>query len=83
MKMKAWNKARECAKNVIADSQANYTNKLYNMALWGNAMRNHMAYIKKEGLEASVKPDVARLVAKAEAVLVAQCDGKDCSFKTA
>ena len=84
MKMKSWNKLNECAKNVLAGAKvADYGNKLYNMALWGKAMRSHMAFIKAEKLEASVKPDVAKRVAKAEAVLAAECDGKDCSYKAA
>lgn len=88
MDMKAWNKARECAKVVIRLNKGEYygneaDNKLYNMAYWGKAMRNHMAYIKAEKLEAHVKPEVAKLVAKAEAILVAECDGKDCSYKAA
>lgn len=85
MDMKAWNKMRECAKVVIRLSKNEFygneaANKLYNMSYWGKAMRNHMAFIKAEGLEEHIKPEVAKVVAKAEAALVAECDGKDCSF---
>lgn len=78
---KAWNKARDCAKVVIDDAKnASGANRLYNLAYWGKAMRGHMDYIKTEGLGANVKPEVSKLVARAEAVLAAECDGKDCSF---
>ena len=83
MQMKAWNKAKECAKQVIAGQDSTDKNKLYNMAYWGKGMRGHMDFIKAEKLESLVKPDVAKLVAKAEVILAAECDGRDCSYKVA
>ena len=75
MQMKAWNKARECAKQVIAGQCSCDKNRLYNIAYWGKQMRGHMDFIKAEELEALVLPDVAKLVAMADAVLVAECEG--------
>jgi hypothetical protein len=82
MNMKPWTKARECAKVVVWNAKsAGGVNRLYNLAYWGKAMRAHMAYIKEEGLEGHLTPEVARLVAKAEEALVEHCEGKDCSFQ--
>lgn len=70
--------ARDCAKAILYHAGTTGVRRLYNMSYFGAAMRNHVKLIKEEGL--SVRPEIQRLVDRAEEVLKAECDGKDCSF---
>ena len=82
-KLTTQGKIRDCAKAVIfwrdEWERRGAVNGLYNMAYFGKAMRDHLAYAIKEG-EAYGSSEVSRLVVMANSILEKHCDGKDCSF---
>lgn len=77
--MSVQSKARECAKTVLSivknQQQSNWR---YNAVLFARAMYGHMGYIETEGL--TLRPEVAKLVQRANEAIREHCDGKDCSF---
>lgn len=77
-KMTLQGKARECAIRVVDSITSCRSNRLYNAAYFGAAMRGHVALMEKEGLVMGV--GVQTLVDQAERILKVECDGKDCRF---
>lgn len=81
--MSVQGKAKECARVVLDHASGNILcdagRRLYHMNYFGTAMRQHMEYIKAEKL--IVPSSVIALVDRAEKVLRAECDGKDCSLE--
>jgi len=72
-------KIRDCAKGVIEAHRQGGKNQKYNMAYFGNAMRDHISFALKDG-SAYWKSDLTSLIEAATVLLRGNCDGQDCSF---